>query len=279
MALDGRTLPLTRAQLDVWLAHETGCYGTGWQLGLFVRIEGPVQRDPLEWAIRRVIREAEPVRAGFFQEYGQVVQRAIDYEHVELTFHDLSSSHDPVEEAYEIASSIQRTPMAFSGPLFKFALFRTRPYEFYWFTCCHHIIVDGFGLALVGHRIAAVYSAVVSGRPIPPAMFGSLQDLVSTELAYETSPEYLEDQSYWTTNLPSEKESQNQFPEATGERDPYRPSTPVLLDRVVLRRVQALAQLWEMPHTSIISAACALLVRGCCAEGQRSYSTSPSAGA
>ncbi|BBX69275.1 hypothetical protein MPSYJ_27360 [Mycolicibacterium psychrotolerans] len=157
--------------------------------------------------------------------------------------------------------------MAFSGPLFKFALFRTRPYEFYWFTCCHHIIVDGFGLALVGHRIAAVYSAVVSGRPIPPAMFGSLQDLVSTELAYETSPEYLEDQSYWTTNLPSEKESQNQFPEATGERDPYRPSTPVLLDRVVLRRVQALAQLWEMPHTSIISAACALLVRGCCAEG------------
>ena len=52
------------------------------------------------------------------------------------------------------------------------------------FTCsraCHHIVVDGSGIALVGHRIASVYSAVVSGEPVPPAFFGSLQDLVDCE--------------------------------------------------------------------------------------------------
>ena len=61
--------------------------------------EGTVERDVLEWAIRRVVREAEPARAAFFEVDGQVFQRAIDYPDVKLAFHDLSDSRDPVQEA------------------------------------------------------------------------------------------------------------------------------------------------------------------------------------
>ena len=99
MELDDRALPLTRGQLDIWLAQETGHSGTEWQLGLFVRIEGTVERDALEWAIRRVVQEAEPVRAAFFEVDGQVFQRAIDDPDVELAFYDLSCSRHPVQEA------------------------------------------------------------------------------------------------------------------------------------------------------------------------------------
>ena len=99
MELDDRALPLTRGQLDIWLAQETGHSGTEWQLGLFVRIEGTVERDSLEWAIRRVVQEAEPARAAIFEVDGQVFQRAIDYPDVELAFYDLSGSRHPVQEA------------------------------------------------------------------------------------------------------------------------------------------------------------------------------------
>ena len=116
MALDIRALPLTRGQLDIWLAQETGHSGTEWQLGLFVRIEGTVERGALEWAIRRALQEAEPVRAAFFEVDGQVFQRAIDYPDVELAFHDLTGSRHPVQQARGIALSIQRTPMSFSRP-------------------------------------------------------------------------------------------------------------------------------------------------------------------
>ena len=34
MELDDRALPLTRGQLDIWLAQETGHSGTEWQLGV-----------------------------------------------------------------------------------------------------------------------------------------------------------------------------------------------------------------------------------------------------
>src|ERR1700754_2318155 len=177
MELDDRALPLTRGQLDIWLAQETGRFGARWQLGYLVRIEGTIEPGLLERAIRQVIREAEPLRAAFFEVDGQVFQRTVDYPNVELAYYDLVGSDDPVQEAHRLASSIQRTLMPLDGPLFKFAMLQTRVDEFYWFVCCHHIVADGVGLALVIHRIVEVGNAMASGALIPPAFFGSLSDL------------------------------------------------------------------------------------------------------
>ncbi|OBK94862.1 non-ribosomal peptide synthetase, partial [Mycobacterium sp. 1165178.9] len=267
MVLGDRALPLTRGQLEIWLAQETGQLGTGWQLGLFVKFEGPVEREALEWAIRRSVSEAEPLRAAFFEVDGQVVQRVIDYPDVKVDFYDLTCSSDSLHEAQRIASSIQSTPMPFTGPLFKFALFQVRHDEFYLFWCVHHIVLDGSGIALIGQRLAAVYSAVISGAPIPGALLGSLQDLVDCEQEYEASKEYLEDQSYWTQNLPAESGEQHRMPEPGGEREAEPPSDPVRLNPLTIRRIDELCRVWNVPRSSVITAACALLVRGYHADG------------
>jgi amino acid adenylation domain-containing protein/non-ribosomal peptide synthase protein (TIGR01720 family) len=264
---DDHALPLTRGQLDIWLAQETGQSGTEWQLGVFVRFDGTVEPDLLKHAIRRVVQEAEPIRANLFEVDAQVFQRPIDYPDVEVDFHDLSDSRHPVQEARGLALAIQRTPMPSAGPLFKFALFQTWVDEFYLFGCFHHLIVDGSGITLLAHRIATVYAASVSDAPIPPAFFGSLQDLVRCESEYEASTDYLDDEAYWTKNLPPESGSSYRLPQADSEGDPRVPAAPVRLDPVVLRQVQELSQAWNMPRSSIITAACALLVRGWCAEG------------
>ncbi|KUI04643.1 hypothetical protein AU189_19860 [Mycolicibacterium acapulense] len=155
--------------------------------------------------------------------------------------------------------------MSLTGPLFRFALFKTRPDEFYLFGCCHHIVIDGFGIALVGQRIASLYSAAVSGEAAPPALFGSLRDLVACESEYESSNEYLEDQAFWVERLPRESVLSSQVSH-TAMSDPD-PSEPVPLDRRILRRVEESADLWHVPQNAVITAACALIVRGWCAEG------------
>ena len=266
MKPNDRALPLTRGQLDIWLAQESGHSGTEWQLGVLVRFDGAVQRALLEQAIRHVMREAEPARAAIFEVDGEVFQRAGDPE-VELAFHDLSDSRHPVQEAREIAASIQNTPMPSGGPLFTFALFQTWADEFYLFGCFHHIIIDGTGITLLAHRIATVYAAIVSDAPIPPAFFGSLQELVRCESEYEASTDYLDDEAYWTENLPPESGQRNRLPQAARDGDPRSPSAPVRLDPMVLRQVQELSDAWNMPRSSVLTAASALLVRGWCAEG------------
>ncbi|MDH6247280.1 amino acid adenylation domain-containing protein/non-ribosomal peptide synthase protein (TIGR01720 family) [Mycobacterium sp. OTB74] len=267
MELNEGALPLTRAQLDIWLAQETGQAGTDWQIGMLLKVEGALERDAFEWALQRAMREAEPVRAAFFEEDGQVFQRVIDYPEIELDFYDFSGSSDPAHDVHEMALSIQRTPMPFTGPLFKYALFETGPSEFYVFGCFHHIVIDGAGIWLLVNRVASIYSATISGDLVPPAFFGSLQDLLECESEYESSSDYREDQVYWTANLPAESGPNNRLPQASDESDAGWRSAPVPLDPVVLRRVDALAHEWDIPRSSVITAATALLVRGRCAEG------------
>ncbi|MGH3958480.1 non-ribosomal peptide synthetase, partial [Mycobacterium sp.] len=263
MKLDERALPLTRRQLDIWLAEQTGRFDARWQLGVLMRIAGKIDPGLLKSAIRQVLREAEPLRAAFFEVDGQVFQKLVDYPDVELARYDLMGSRDPAHEAYRLASSIQRTVMPLSGPLFNFALLQTRADEFYWFACCHHIVVDGIGLAFVLHRIATVYNALASGTSIPPDSFGSLRDLIECELEYEASADYLDDRAYWTRHLPPESESGYQLAHDAGGHDPNESSAPVQLDPSAVSGIEELARALGMRRSSVITAACALLVHGC----------------
>ncbi|EUA30825.1 condensation domain protein [Mycobacterium xenopi 3993] len=206
------------------------------------RIESALEPDLLKSAIRQVVHEAEPLRAAFFQVDGQVFQKPLDYPDVELAYYDLTGSHDPVREAHRLASSMQRAPMPLTGPLFKFALLQTSVDESYFFVCCHHIVIDGIGIGLICHRIAAVYSALAAGASIPPSFFGSLGDLIEYEAAYEASTDYLEDQAYWTKNIPPESESRYRLARAAAEHDGYESSGPVQLDPFVVDEARRLSQ-------------------------------------
>ncbi|KAA1248435.1 non-ribosomal peptide synthetase, partial [Mycobacterium simiae] len=272
MDLDENALPLTREQLRIWLAAEIGCSDTEWRLGNFLLIEGAVDADLLRQAIRQVVAEAEPLRAVFSEVDGQVFQQAVDYPDIEIPFHDLSSSADPVGEAYRLASPIQRAAMPLTGPLFRFALFRTRPDQLYLFMCCHHIVIDGFGVvALIANRIAVVYSAIAAGTPVPPAFFGSLRDLVAWELEYEASNDYLDDLAYWTKNLPQENALGYPLPQSEGtcDADSDFVAAPIQLDPSIVDRIERLSQLLGVRRSSVITAACALLVRGWASDGSQ----------
>ncbi len=267
MKRDEGALPLTRGQLDIWLTQETGRFDPEWHIVAFAVIEGALERDVLEQAIRHVVAEAEPVRAAFFEVDGQVFQRLIDDPEVELPFYDLSHLQEAVPEAYRLAETIRRTPMPQAGPLFKFALFRTQRDEFYWLLCFHHLVIDGFATVLFANRVAAVYSALISDAPVPSAFFGSLQDLVDCEAEYEASEEYTADSAYWSGNLPLESESRYSLSQSTEGRDSV--SDSVRLDSLVVGRVHELADALQMRRSSVITAACGLLVRGWCGGGSQ----------
>lgn len=259
---EDRALPLSRGQLDIWLSQETGLVGAEWQLGLLVRIEGQVERVLLERAIRQAVAEAEPARAAFFEVNGQIVQRPIDHSDLELAFEDLRDSDDPAGLARKKATDIQRTLMPLTGQLLKFALYRTGDDEFHLFGLCHHINLDGLGMAVVSRRVASIYTALATGEPIPPAYFGTLQDLVDWETDYVASDEYAEDREYWSNNLPPDSGLDYRMPHASEESDGYKPSDSVQMDDVTVSEIKELTRVLRIRRYSVITAACALLVRG-----------------
>ena len=83
MEPDYRALPLTRRQLDTWLSPETGHSGTQCAVSLFASIDGSIERDAIEYAIRPGWQAAESSRASFFDAYDQNFQRATNSTDVE----------------------------------------------------------------------------------------------------------------------------------------------------------------------------------------------------
>lgn len=123
------------------------------------------------------------------------------------------------------------------------------------------------GIALVGRRIAAVYTALASGKPISPAFFGSLQDLVGGGLEYEASAKFPEDKGYWLVHRPGDGTAGHPPRPADDGRDPYSPSPPVQLDESVIGSVKELSKALGIRRSSVLTSACALLVRGWCVDG------------
>ena len=261
MEHDNGALPLTRLQLDIWLSQESGLAGTEWQLGLLGRIDGSVRRDLLQEAIRQAVHEAEAGRTSFHEEDGQVFQAPLDYSDLELPFYDLRGTDDPEKAVRDLASSIQRTPLPLTGRLVRFSLFQTRSDEFYLFGLGHHISVDGAGLALVSRRIAAIYTALVAGDPVSPAYFGTLQDFVDCEADYEASADFLEDQEYWRNHLPPESTLAGGLPQSTKE-PVAAPTASAQVDmQPIVEQLKALSKSLRIRRYSVMTAACALLVR------------------
>ncbi|KUI15624.1 non-ribosomal peptide synthetase [Mycobacterium lehmannii] len=267
MGQDDGALPLSRGQLDIWLSQESGLAGTEWQLGLLVRIDGPIQRDHFHQAIRQALQEAEPARAVFFEEDGRILQRPMDYSDLELPFYDVRDASDPEGKVREIASSIQHTPMPLTGRMVTFALFQTKPDQYYAYGLGHHISVDGMGMALVCRRIATIYTALAKGQPVPPAYFGSIEDLVECEAAYEASDDFASDQAYWRENLPPETGLDPRAPQVADGRDAYTPSTSVDIDQGAVSRIKELSKALRIRRYSVTTAACALLARSWSAGG------------
>lgn len=105
-----------------------------------------------------------------------------------------------------------------------------------------------------------------------PRFFGSLSDLIACEAEYEASTDYLDDQAYWTKNLPAESEPPYGLAPAADGREPYESSVPVELDPVAVSGIRELSQALGVRRSSVIAAARALLVGGATSRVRRWFS-------
>ncbi|MGC0420088.1 amino acid adenylation domain-containing protein [Embleya sp. AB8] len=195
-----RVLPLTSAQREFWLAEQRfPGGGATYRVAECVEIHGPVDAALFEVALRQTVSEAEAVGMRVIEgEDGpvQVVDAGLD---VSLPRVDVSRDASPEAAARAWMAADLDTPMDVSrGPLFRFALFRLGTDRWWWYGSSHHLVMDGFGFALVARRVARVYTAMVAGRATGASPFGSPAHLVRADLDYRTSGQYDADRAHWT---------------------------------------------------------------------------------
>ncbi|MFP8903464.1 amino acid adenylation domain-containing protein [Streptomyces atacamensis] len=195
-------LPLTAGQAGIWYAQSLSGPNATFHAALCLEIAGAVDPQLFVSAMRRVVTEAEALRARFADDGTgpvQVVEPVADWSAQPLHVLDFSAEGRPEQEAEAWMWSDANTPVdVFEGPLYRFALIKVAADRFFFYHRYHHLVMDGFGANLVAARLAEVYTRLVAGEDPAAGAFPPLRELIDDESAYRRSAGFETDRDFWT---------------------------------------------------------------------------------
>ena len=238
----GPTTPqeLTAAQAGVLAAQRIDPDSPAYNVGQYVELDGPLDPELLEDALRRTLAEADGLHVRLAEHEGRTVALPTGFDPAawRLPRLDTRGAADPVAAAVELVRGQLAVPTVLegdqAGPLAGALLVRTGERHHLWFQWFHHLVVDGYSVALFTRRVAEVYTALAAGGPAPAAAFRPAALLAEAERAYLGSERAEADRAYWAARHAD-------APAVTGLTEESAPAAPAALRHRVTLSAEASA--------------------------------------
>ncbi|WP_432046073.1 amino acid adenylation domain-containing protein [Streptomyces asiaticus] len=206
-----RTLrrPVSAAQLGVWVAQQLDPDSPLYNCGAYLEIDGPVDTGVLGEAVRRAVAETEALRSYFTEDTdpGEDTERTEDprlwqlvvpAEPTSLRVRDLRDEADPEAAAHQWMNAEMLIPFDLGrGPLSDQTLLLLADDRSFYFHRYHHAVLDAFGQTVYGARVAALYTALLTGAEPPASGFATLDRVVAEETGYPGSRRHTRDRAHW----------------------------------------------------------------------------------
>ncbi len=152
----------------------------------------------MEAALRRVAEEARSVLVNFVEDGDGPRQVARDSNSWKPFFVDVSAAADPESAAKASMAEVCAVPFDLEhDALYRAGLIKVHGARFFLCAVCHHIVMDGFGVAILARRIGEIYTALKAGRPIPESGFGGPGLIVDEDARYRQSDRFARDKEFW----------------------------------------------------------------------------------
>ncbi|MBZ4023724.1 hypothetical protein CKO11_14820 [Rhodobacter sp. TJ_12] len=192
---------LTLAQLDFW--EEFGFHPDR-PLSTVAHctvIEGNLDEAALIGALRQLAQEAE-VLALRFRDGPEGPQQQIDPARIPvLRYHDLRYESDPGATARKMMERDIAAPIDLRhDPLAALWLLRVGTERWLWYLRGHHILLDGYSVALIERRAAALY-AQARGKEADPGPLRPFAQYLEEEECYRASSQHARDGAWWAQHL------------------------------------------------------------------------------
>ncbi len=255
--------PLTLAQRDIWvdqmLCDETPLYN----IGGHVHLSGPLDVERFRQAVGLLIQKHDNLRLQLTKsrdENGVPQQTVVPPFRVQIPLHDLRGEAAPQGvRATALQWMQQRFVQSFTlegEPLFRYDLIRVADEEYYWLMQYHHLIVDGWGIALLNRSLAELYSALSQGQT-PDLQSHSYLDYVADDQSYLQSAHYDTQRAYWLKQYPSVPEPLLR-PRASDNGPVASDCSAIHLPRALYQQLELLAKQYQASTFHVLIGAVAL---------------------
>ncbi|MGW4806846.1 amino acid adenylation domain-containing protein [Kitasatospora sp. NPDC004272] len=194
----GERQELTAAQAGVLAAQRIDPGSPAHNVGQYVRIDGPLRPELLEAALARTLAEADGLHLTVHPNGESASNHRFEPGSWTLARLDTRGATDPERAAVDLVREQLARPADLSGdPLHGALLVRTGPERHLWFQWFHHLVIDGYGVALFTRRVAEAYTALAAGADVPDSPLRPAAVLREAERAYLDGESAAADARWW----------------------------------------------------------------------------------
>jgi L-arginine---[L-arginyl-carrier protein] ligase len=214
-------LPLLATQQGIWLADQLAEEDHVYAITHCVELQGKLNPEHLETAIRIGLSEADTVMAEYRHSQPdadglptcQVRTRTPLADVPALQWLDASSLPLATPEqttdqlkalAFDWMWQQSRTPCSLQNqsPLQAQIIIRLtpaghEPQHWLWFQKFHHLMLDGFSFTALTRRISTLYKQLYQQQTLTRSPFTPVQQVVDEYRQYHNSPEWQQDRDFW----------------------------------------------------------------------------------
>ncbi len=197
--------PLSFAQQRLWFLDQLSPGTALYNVPLVLDLEGFVDVDALERALREIVQRHEPLRTVFPSEGGLPRQHVRASEWFMLSVENLetgNAAQDTQRLEHRILEEVRRPFDLANGPVFRATLASTTATTHALIVMIHHISFDGWSSGVFFRELSALYGAFLIGQPSPlPDLPISYREY-STRQRDDAGSERVQRQlSYWVDTL------------------------------------------------------------------------------
>jgi len=202
---DVYVFPVTPAQDRIWQADEAYPGNPIYNTSFRWLIDGRLETEILEHSFSEIVRRHEILRTTFGRANGSPVQIISPRLCLSIPSRDLRSlpvdKREPELEQLCEQEAVRRFDLR-KGPLIRVGLVRMSDDQHVLMLTLHHIIADGWSIALIMEELEKIYLADASGKPCPlPDLQIQFGDYAVWLLDRTAGGGLASQLHYWTTKL------------------------------------------------------------------------------
>nr|AID65224.1 nonribosomal peptide synthetase [Cystobacter fuscus] len=194
---------LADAQRRFWALDRMDGPGGAYVISAAYQVEGTLNLGALERAFAALIARHEPLRTSFLEVEGEPRQRVHAQAELPIEFVDLTGAHVDDAAVREQVEQVTATPFDLSrAPLVRVRVVRLSPTRALLVFAMHHIIGDGWSVAVLAREWTHLYGRELTGQsPELPALRLQYKDYQLWRLEQLSGPEGEAQRTYWHERL------------------------------------------------------------------------------